>query len=1240
MESKVKQEKVPFPTKGILPKEETGATTFLTKYPDYDGRGVIVAIFDTGVDPGAPGLQVTSDGKPKIIDLVDCSGSGDVDTSTVREAVNGVLEGLSGRKLKLGKWDNPSGKYHVGVKPAFQLFPRGLTPRIKKERKETFDRKQREAVNALQREITEWKEGGVSKKDLESRLEILNGSTEDPGQTFDVVVFQDSKGVWRAVVDTKEEGDLVNAKPLANYKLEKQWSTLSEQDLLNYSINIYNDGNVCSIVTNAGAHGTHVAGIVGANFPKQPELNGIAPGAQIVSIKIGDNRLGSMETGASLVRALIAAKQNNCDLINISYGEPINQPNIGRFPELAKEFVEKHNIIILASAGNNGPCLSTVSSPGGTTSNIIGVGAVVTPSMMAVSHSIREELPETQYTWSSRGPTSDGALGVSISAPGGAIAPVPNWTLQKNQLMNGTSMASPNACGNVALILSGLKASGKKYSPHSIKRVIENTAKFDKGRDEFTQGYGLIQVEGAFEDAKKYSDLSDLRLDISINGDRGIYLRNVNDNVLKEFAVTVNPWFHKDYHNLEKVKLEKRVVLRSTASWVKAPEHLVINEARIFKITVDPLSLKEGEAYYAEVNLFDTECFNQGPIARVPISVIKPLVFEGECTKVYDNLVFSPGKIQRMFFQVPPGSNWVKTTIKAKNMDYKRLFVFQHCQTLQHQSLKTTMNEEYLWLETDTVFTDRFSVSQGTLEICLAQFWSSLGESGSLEFTVEFHGITDEAQGKSTQLSSSENYSVKVFSPLRSEKISPKAILAVIKKRISPSSSVLNPLHPDRDLLPEGRLIYSLINSYEFSLTESSTLLTRLVGFDTHLYDSPFESQFWMIFDENKQMVHSGDFVPEAVTLSKKGKYTVRVQFRHNNVEYLNQLKSFQLLLEIHLAKDKQLTLPVYSSMQDALVLGTKFPSKGKTLKKGDSTIVVVGPPPNSKLPKELENGDILSGYVSFRELEEGESIPDAVPSKGLIKPLGGILLEYVVTTLDKKPNAPPISFTIDEKKSPQENYEETVKQNAVNYLNFLIPKKMDYAKILLDELVKKYSNYLPLLSCNLTYNEKVAEEKKDYSGVVISADLLLSQIDTKELATFFGTIHSEEESEAVKQHTKTKELLLSTLKTKALALVKQYQIRPAQETKQEIINTANELNKWVKLAEETQYFEVFFAVEKVKGNLGSALKALKKQLDTSNNKKAAELMIEIFTELKWDHLVENRRSLLLVQHPPAYTLF
>jgi tripeptidyl-peptidase-2 len=75
------------------------------------------------------------------------------------------------------------------------------------------------------------------------------------------------------------------------------------------------------MVVGGGSHGTHCAAISAANFPDDPDMNGVAPGAQIISLKIGENRLGSMETGQSLVRAGIELARLKPDVANMSFGE-------------------------------------------------------------------------------------------------------------------------------------------------------------------------------------------------------------------------------------------------------------------------------------------------------------------------------------------------------------------------------------------------------------------------------------------------------------------------------------------------------------------------------------------------------------------------------------------------------------------------------------------------------------------------------------------------------------------------------------------------------------------------------------------------------------------------------------------------------------------------------------------------------------------------------------------------------
>jgi tripeptidyl-peptidase-2 len=220
---------VNFPVEAVLPKTETGAADFVEKNPKWDGRGVTVAIFDSGVDPGAAGLQITSDGRPKIIDVVDCTGSGDVETTDVREIKQGAstLVGLSGRTLTLGQWSCPSCKFHLGSKRLFDLFPADLVKRVKSERLESFTKSQRVAEVDIQQKMSEQTqeskitdEQKKAKKDFEATFSGLSEQMEqysDQGPVIDCIVFNDG-AKWRAVVDVSCSGDLTHAPLLTNFR--------------------------------------------------------------------------------------------------------------------------------------------------------------------------------------------------------------------------------------------------------------------------------------------------------------------------------------------------------------------------------------------------------------------------------------------------------------------------------------------------------------------------------------------------------------------------------------------------------------------------------------------------------------------------------------------------------------------------------------------------------------------------------------------------------------------------------------------------------------------------------------------------------------------------------------------------------------------------------------------------------------------------------------------------------------
>ncbi|EKX54447.1 tripeptidyl peptidase II [Guillardia theta CCMP2712] len=1250
-------EALPFPKEGILPKAETEASKFIEEHPEWDGRGIKVAIFDTGVDPGAAGLLVTSDGRPKMIDVVDCTGSGDVDTSEVVELKEGetTITGLSGRTLNLGSRTCPSGKFHLGLKRAYELFPRPLVKRVKEERKESFLVKQQEAVAAAQAALREWEKSHKSpndkekkeRKDLEQVVDALKEAMEqysDPGPAFDCVVYSDGER-WRALIDFQESGDLQEVKALATFREEREFVTLSSvrgvrdhSVLLNVCVGIFQEGDLLSIVCEAGSHGTHVAGIVAANFPDDPKLNGIAPGAQIVSCKIGDSRLGSMETGTSLIRALKVAKDNGCQLINLSYGESFVHDKSGRVPELINEFVNKHGIIFVCSAGNNGPALSTVGAPACMSSSFISVGAFVSPGMMEVEYSLRETLASTNYTWSSRGPSPDGNLGVTICAPGGAIAPVPTWTLQGKQLMNGTSMSSPNCCGGLALILSALLSGAASWTPASIRRVIQNSALKVEGIEPWALGPGLLQVDKAFQHFKAHQNRSvafDVPIDVVVparDDARGLYLRDLSE-VSEVFAANLfaSPKFHDECDNRQKVAFEVKVSVKSTASWCEVPNFLMLNASgKGFEARVDPSSLPTG-AHFCEILGFDSECPSLGPIFRFPVTVIKPMTIPpGDFSLSLPAQRYLPGTLDRHFLSVPRGATWAEFTVKPKQLEGNHMLVL-HCLQVLPSSPVTSRNpselDKYLRLKPFTNVTERVSVRGGvTLEVCMCKWWASIGEV-EVDIEIVFHGV--EVSSEVLAIGSAEPVSLFLSAPLRSETISLSSKLTHLRKLLRPTKSSINVRSPERDLLPNNRQIYEMELSYSFEQTEKEAVkVTPRASMFEVLYDSPLDSQLWMIFDSNSQLMGSGDGLHTYDVSLPKGKYSLRLQLRHDSKSLLDSLKSLVLCLDFALAKE--LSCRAFASYGAAITNGEKLSKK--TLTRGERVRVFFTGPSDKVAGG--KPGDVLLGSIACGEVKNACRVQVLLPP------------EESKEEQDKDESS--------KKKTPEERQAEQMLEAKIKVLKSLREDKMPsefeaLAKELRAENPKNVQVLKEILSKRDVEGDSAEAEQQRKSRcleAIEATNWVLDSVDQKELAAHYGLKQVKDDPESkekCKEMDKLKEILIDALLCRLerfqelllpapsaelmpdvdLALAGCQDKSPADFLKENLEN----LNQWTasdqKFEQLVRYTSITSAVKRRQGRAGGALEDLLKVMKSNEGPPSKKIVSEleaIAEQMGWTH--------------------
>lgn len=992
----------PFPVDGLLPKQVTNAAAFLARYPEYDGRGVRVGVLDTGVDPAALGL----DGPNKVVDVIDCSGAGDVPLQVVEaeEAEEGgalaLTSPVTGRRLLISpSWRNPTGVWKVGTKRAYDLWPTSLVERRTAERKQAFDVTHAQLLDQALADVAAFDAAPPSDEDAAAKawrraelsarvdaLKAMHKTYQDLGPVLEAVVFHDGTH-WRAVVGGGE-GDVhdpalgvpsaatastldLRARPaLTDFRTEREWAYFGERDLLTYTVNILDDGALLSIVTLSGTHGTHVAGII-ASRTDEAATNGVAPGAEIVSLRIGDARLGSMETGQALLRAAQALVDTQCDVANMSYGEDggFFLENQGAFAEALQTVIRERQLLFVSSAGNEGPALSTVGQPGGTTSNVLSVGAYVSDDAMQQAEYalVEQNVPSSVTTWCSRGPCADGAAGVSVYAPGAAITSVCRYDLQSKALMNGTSMSSPNAAGAVALLVSACRAEGIPVSPARVFGALRRS-----GRDVHDPlGVPLLDVDKAWEYLQAHRDdpYADVEMQVHVapaghapnaKVRRGVYLREAEEtHRTSQHLVTVTPTFadgqvHQSYH------MEARVALESTAPWVRAPRFLALSgRGRTFEIRVAADDLPPG---LHATELIGRDTATDAVLFAVPVTVAKPVVPLG-ASHAFPRVHLAAGAMRREFIQVPHGATWAEIRVRSHQHEAPGTSVkfWLHLVQIEPQRRRSTIQtQSVMALFEGEPVAKKFRVQGGlTLEVCAAQFWAS--KAGfELEYDLEFHGLAPHAPVIDASIGQGLAR-IDVQSHLRLEELKPSAVLDTRRRFVRPTKQVLRPRVGARDRTPSGHQMLELVLEYPLSVPEA-TSLTWSLPLSGHLYDASV-ALLTQLVDVHHTHIEWGDVYPKEVKLAK-GEYTLRVQALHTQSAVLEKLQTMPLSVDEKLKKE--VALDVYPSHIALLGDGATL-KDARRLLAGDRAVLCLDTNLGAdSFPKEARAGDQLRGTLTL----------------------------------------------------------------------------------------------------------------------------------------------------------------------------------------------------------------------------------------------------------------------------------